>query len=550
MTNSDKALKFLGSRMNRRRAISTAGKIAIGAGVVVVAGAGATTYFLSQPPTSTTIEKPDTVVIAFNSVVPNMDPHALNASAVEQSPFMAIFDPFIQQDRNLNWKPGVVSEWKWSSDKLNLNLKIQKDVKFHNGDALTAEDVAFSLERLASPEMPYGYGIFNAQKPEVLDDYSVRCVFGDIYPGWEVWLGFLDSLVLPKKYYEEVGLDGFLAHPVGSGPYKLKKFVLDSVIELEAFDDYWQGPAPVKNIIFKIVQNASSRTAEIESGSSDITSETSISDYERLSQMPNLKGVKQLITDTAYLVLAPMYNEEIADLDIRLAMHYAIDKKELTEKVMQGFGNPLSTLEAPGYAAYIDDYHFPYDPEKAKNLLAKSGYSTEKPLKITAGGYSGWRTRDLEFMQAIVGMWKKVGIEADFKYYSDVVDFFAKMDAGQLYAASLYYWANSSGEFWNTTGYATWPESPFSPWLAVADKITNPDMLQLRDNLNEKLGNIWVETDDAKRRQLEKEAVVYVVEQGMVIPLFQPASPIIMKKELQYDPFPQGWTIPQAMSWG
>ena len=105
--------------------------------------------------------------------------------------------------------------------------------------------------------------------------------------------------------------------------------------------------------------------------------------------------------------------EPMLDRNVRLAANHAIDKKAIVDRLLKGYGVPIATLEAPGYAAFDPSIKVAYDPELAKSLLAKSGYSPEKPVKFTIQTTRGFKPKDYEMIQAIVGMWRKVGIEAD-----------------------------------------------------------------------------------------------------------------------------------------
>ena len=109
--------------------------------------------------------------------------------------------------------------------------------------------------------------------------------------------------------------------------------------------------------------------------------------------------------------------KEMLDENVRQAALAAIDKDLIAKKLLRGYATPIDTLDAPGYDAYDPSIKTPYDPEKAKKLLAASGYSPEKPVKFTIQTTRGFKPKDYEMIQAIVGMWRKVGIDADIEVY-------------------------------------------------------------------------------------------------------------------------------------
>ena len=109
--------------------------------------------------------------------------------------------------------------------------------------------------------------------------------------------------------------------------------------------------------------------------------------------------------------------EPMLDKNVRLAANYAIDKKAIVDRLLRGYGVPIDTLEAPEYAAFDPSIKTPYDPKKATELLAASGFSPDKPVKFTIQTTRGFKPKDYEMIQAIVGMWRKVGIEATIEVY-------------------------------------------------------------------------------------------------------------------------------------
>ncbi|MCZ7567943.1 MAG: ABC transporter substrate-binding protein [Ardenticatenaceae bacterium] len=481
------------------------------------------------------------LVIAFNDEIASLDPNGINRNLTQLSPHMAIWDHLIFQDRDLNYQPGVIKSWEWSDDKLSLDLEVQDGIKFHNGDPLTAEDVAFTFERMAQDGKAYS-GIWkNIKNIQIKDDHHLTLTLEQLNPALVPWMGFLDGLVIPKNYFQEVGEEGFLKNPIGAGPYKFKEFVPGSHLALEAFEDYWRGPASIKNVTYKIVTDSTARAAEVESASADFTVEVPIADFERLSSVSGLTGVSQPVTDVAVLFVSP-YFEPFGDENVRKAIHYAIDKDAITKDVLLGFGRSQDTTETPLYMAYPEGYTFPYDLEKAKELLAGAGYTPDNPLKMTVLSTNGFKTRDYDVMQALVGMWSKVGVQADIETVT-IPQFFELRSAAKIPSLALYFWSNATGDPINSVGLSNFPPSPFSVWKG------DVDYTGLKDELTAKLAPIFSEPDEEKRIAAAKEGAIYVAEHVLMLPLYQVISPIVMKEGLQYEPYPQGWILPYDMEW-
>lgn len=535
-------------RLDRRTFLRMLG--VAGAGIVVsacgqAAAPAPTTAPEAAPsptPAAAAPSQPQSVVIAFNDEIASLDPTGINRNLTQLSPHKAIWDHLIAQDRDLVLQPNVLKSWAWASDdKLALDVEVQEGIKFHNGDDLTAEDVAFTYERMKSEGRAYA-GIWgNIQTIDMKDEFNLRLNLGRFDPSIIAWMGFLDGLVIPKKYIEEVGDEEFLKNPVGSGPFKFKEFVAGSYLTLEAFEDYWRGPAPIQEVTFEIVTDSTARAAEIEAGTADFTVEVPIADFERLSSLPDLRGIAQPVTDVAVLFVAP-YVEPLGDERVRLALHHAIDKESIVESVLLGFGRPLDTTEAPLYMAYPEGYHFPYDPDKARELLAEAGYSQDNPLEITVFSTKGFKTRDFDVMQAIVAMWADVGVKAEIEIVT-IPQFFQLRNSANLKSLALYYWSNATGDPINSVALSNAPSSPFSAFKG------DVDYTGLKDELSQVIGPVFGNPDETARLEAAKKAAIYVTEHGLMIPLYQVISPVIMKSNLQYEPYPQGWILPYEMSW-
>ena len=359
-----------------------------------------------------------TLTIAYNVNLPSFDP-TVGASAVNptiQSIYQAIFDPYIGQAADLSFKPGLLTKWGWNEDRSRVTMELRQGATWHDGSPVTPEDVVWSLTRAADPKsgnpVQFVWSKINNYK---IDGHTITADVVEFEPVLFKWMAFLTGYVLPKAYYERVGAEGFEKAPIGSGPYKVDAFERNAFLRLKAHPGYW-GPKPAfETVVFKFVTDPTSRVAEIESGGSDVTFEIPYEEFDRLKNKPGLVGQTKPVSDIGMIFLTDI--DPMLDRNVRLAANHAIDKKAIVDRLLHGYGVPIATLEAPGYAAFDPAIKVAYDPELAKSLLAKSGYSPQKPVKFTIQTTRGFKPKDYEMIQAIAGMWRKVGIEANIEVY-------------------------------------------------------------------------------------------------------------------------------------
>lgn len=453
------------------------------------------------------------LVIAYNTGVPSWDP-TTGPSAVNpklQALYLSVFDRFIQQEADLSFKPGLLTEWGFTDDNKKVRMVVREGVKWHDGSPFTAEDIAWSLQRAADPKTGNpGQFVWKNLTNFKVDGNVVTADVVQFEPTIFKWMAFLTGYVLPKAYFEKVGPEGFEKAPIGTGPYKIDAYERGAYVRLVANKDYWGGKPAYDVVTIKFVPDAASRVAEIESGNAQVTMEIPYEEFDRLKQKPGLKGEAFPISDIAMIFLNDV--GPMLDKNVRLAAHHAIDKQLIIDRLLRGYGVPLSTLEAPEYDAFDPNLKFEYNPEKAKQLLAASGFSPEKPVKFTIQTTRGFKPKDYEMIQAIVGMWRRVGIEANIEIY-EIAKHFELRGADQLAPAAFYNWGNAIGDPTTSTGHSMFGPSPHSVW-------DSPDLI-------EKIGPLWAEPDEAKRIQGWKDVSAYIMENGYVIPLLQYVLPVI-----------------------
>ncbi len=227
--------------------------------------------------------------------------------------------------------------------------------------------------------------------------------------------------------------------------------------------------------------------------------------------------------------------DAMLDKNVRQAAVMAVDKELLVKRLLRGYGQPIATLETPEYAAFDPSIKVEHNPEKAKELLAASGYSTKKPAKFTIQTTKGFKPKDYEMVQAIVGMWRKVGIEAEIEVY-EIAKHYELRAAHKLAPAAFYNWGNAIGDPTTSTGFAMFGPSPHSVWNT--------------DDLDNMIIPLWGEKDEDKRIAGWKAVSKYIAEQGYVIPLLQYAQPILYKSTLKVTPNVSGALQPTLVSPG
>ena len=499
----------------------------VGGTLAIAAGAGLL-------PGAARAQAAKTLTVAYNVNLPSWDP-TVGPSAVNptiQSLYQAVFDQYIDQRPNLSFGPGVIESWGWNADKTKITLKVRKGVMWHDGTPLTPQDVVWSLERAAKKETGNPIQFTWSKVGNYKIDGDV--ITGDVLefePAFFEWLGFLTAYVMPKAYYEKVGPAGFEEKPIGTGPYMVDHFERNAFLRLKANPHYWAGKPKIETVVFKFVTDASARVAEIDSGSSDLAIEVPYEEYDRLRKKPGLSGVATPISDIGMIFLtdtAPML-----DKNVRMAAAMAIDKKLIATKLLDGYAVPIDTLQTPQYSAYDPSIKVPYDPTKAAALLKASGYTPDKPVSFKIQTTRGFKPKDYEMVQAIVGMWRKVGISAEIEVY-EIAKHFELRTAHQLAPAAFYNWGDSIGDPSCSTGFAMFPLSPHSAWR-------QQDMIA-------RMGPLWSEKDETKRIAGYKALDRYIAENALVIPLVQYKQPIVFKAGVKVVPYDSGILRPDKFS--
>ena len=246
--------------------------------------------------------------------------------------------------------------------------------------------------------------------------------------------------------------------------------------------------------------------------------------------LATLTGTAEPVSDIGMIFLNDI--DVMTDPNVRMAAAVAIDKQLIVDRLLSGYGVPIDTLETPEYEAYDASIKVPYDEAKAIELLAASGYGPDNPVKFKIQTTKGFKPKDYEMIQAIVGLWRKVGIEAEIEVY-EIAKHFELRAADQLAPAAFYNWGNSIGDPTTSTGFAMFGPSPHSVWNT--------------DDLDGMIGPLWGEADEAKRIEGWKAVDRFIAENALVIPLLQYVQPILHAPGVVVTPHASGALLPHLM---
>jgi peptide/nickel transport system substrate-binding protein len=316
----------------------------------------------------------DTLTVSLDSHAPTMDPH-MHFERVGILVNINMFDSLLHRNAKLEYEPSLATSWKAVSDTV-WEFKLRRNVKFHNGDTLTAEDVKYSIDRVIDPaKKSPQYGNVRAIKEvKIIAPDTVHVVTDKPFPLLLERLVFFP--IVPKKHVEKVGDQAFGATaPVGTGPWKFVEWKRDQYIKLEAFDGHWRGKAPFKTLVFRAIPEVATQVAELKTGGVDIVRNVSA------DLVPDLKAHPQTYISAipilrVHYVMLDMRSAPFDKKAVRQAANYAIDKPAVIQKLMGGFGSQVATVVQPaafGHDPAVTPY--PYDPKKAKELMAQAGYA-------------------------------------------------------------------------------------------------------------------------------------------------------------------------------
>jgi peptide/nickel transport system substrate-binding protein len=421
----------------------------------------------------------------------------------------------------------LAKSWQLARDAKSIKIKLDEKARFHNNMPVTAEDVKFSIERMQRPELKFVTALELKRaidRIEIQDKLNLTIFFKIPY---SVFIeGFSSPLngIVPKAYVEKVGNDEFAKHPIGAGPFRWVDYKQDVYVEVEAVENHHFQTPQVKQIRFMCVPEDVTRMAMLKAGEADLIA-LPVRTFMEIKNDPGLRIVWSKFTNMDSLAFYDLYTpgtkSPFADLRVRRAASYAINRKAICEKVLHGASEPWGDILAPYEPGADPAIPIPaYDPEKAKALLKEAGYAQGLDTTLTCGPVK------MIQLQAVAADLTKVGIRAKV-VMPEMGMYHRQIMEKSLNGLGIHlnpWWASMYHPFaalWSTISTAT-------PWAGPTSPEANAQLMKLLTVTDEK----ELAVESRKLSKIYREAEIRY-------PLWANHSPFgLGKKVKKWEPIP------------
>ncbi len=488
--------------------------------------------------------------IAVAADVTSIDPHFFNLFP-NNNIAEHIFDKLVQMDADSRMIPGIATSWK-TLDPTTWEFKLRKGVKFHDGSELTAEDVAFSIDRVA--QIPNSPGPFVAYTKaivgkQIVDPYTIRFKTAAPHPLMPNDLSTI--YIVSRKVATGASTEDFNTGKatVGSGRFRFVRYANGDRVELARNDAYWGEKAPWEKVTFRIVKNEASRVAALLSGDVDAIEQPPIADLPRVKSDPRFTVSSKISHRVIYFNFdhlertspfvtgkdgKPLAKNPLRDLRVRKAISKAINRPAIAERVMEGQATPAGQLvseklfgNVPGMKAEA------YDPDGAKKLLAEAGYPDG--FNLTIHGPSGRYVNDEKIVQAVAQMLTRVGIVS--KVETAPMGPYSGRASKQEFSFHMVGWGASTGE----------ASSPLRSLLATFNRDKGLGAVNWGRYSNAKVDYVVEQAiqqvDDENRRAMLQQATKLAMDDLGIMPVHFQYTIWATKKGVAYAPRTDEYTL-------
>ena len=326
-----------------------------------------------------------------------------------------LYDPLVKRSADLTFGPGLAESWE-NVDETTWRFTLREGVTFHNGNAFTADDVVFTVEKARESIRPDL--VANVASITAVDDLTVEIKTPAPYAVLPNDLAEL--LILDEEYTTETGDEQMDLKPMGTGPYMLGEWIKEERLVLNAFNDYWGGEPTIKSVTFRPITNPATRTAALLTGEVDVIQDLSVRDVDRVKSedgfsvltRPSLLNVVLAMDMRAESPTIEGQNP-MTDQRVREAIARSIDVDAINQIVMNGLATPSDQYVPSSHIGYVDGMNFremyPMDIDKANALMAEAGHADG--FTMTLDATNDRYVNDAQIAQALASMLAKINID-------------------------------------------------------------------------------------------------------------------------------------------
>lgn len=468
-----------------------------------------------------------TLTLAVGAAPSSVDPH-YSVLTPNVSLNSHIYDALINRDADSKPIPGLATSWRMIDDT-TWEFKLRPGVKFHNGEPLTAADVAFTIDRVPRVvNSPGSFAIYTRTFTDVIvvDPLTVRLKTAAIYP--LVPVDLREVKIISRSIGANPQTDDFNngKHAFGTGPYRLVAYRNGDRAELERYDGYWGPKQHWQKVNYRFITNSGSRTAALLSGDVALIESVPTTDAANLRKDKRIRVEETVSSRLVYLWLdrsrtgptpfvqgpngETLEKNPLNDPRVRKALSIAINRQAIVDRVMEGAAIPSAQFLPPGSYSYVPGLNPPaYEPDKAKQLLAEAGFPNG--MRVTLHGPNDRYVNDSKIIQAVGQMWTRIGVQTSVEP-STMSNFVARVVRKEL-SLFLLGWGTSSGEASN----------PLRALIATV----NPEKGRGSSNrgyysnpvTDELIETAMITADDKEREKLLQRAQRIAIEDVALIPL-------------------------------
>jgi len=356
--------------------------------------------------------QPVQITIAQPAEATTMDP-GRSTQVLTVNYFYNLYDTLTRWDAALQLQPGLATSWKAVNDT-TWEFTLRPGVKFHDGAPFSAEDVRATLERNSQPGKTVVHsGFATIESVQAMGPTAIRIVTKKPDPLLPVRMAQMGAQILPARLTTDEGVKELARRPVGTGAYRFVEWVKDERLVMEAHRDWWgwEGKPPaIDRVVWKPIPEDFPRLVALDKGDADVVTNVPPDRIKDIAEGRTTRIVSTPSTRTVTFWINAT-QPPLSDKRVRQAMHYALDVSAIVKNLYAGMGKPFSGGLADtdfGYNPALKPY--PYDPARAKALLAESGVPGGIDVTLYAG--SGTMVNDKHLVEVIADMWAKVGIRA------------------------------------------------------------------------------------------------------------------------------------------